>query len=135
MLSEKLFGATKLPLLKAGLDAYSLRNRAIANNVANAETYGYKRKSVVFESKLRTALKHTRVSSTNPKHLKAKGLDLNQFQPELQTDETPSDINDVSNVDIDREMGDLAKNHLQFTYASRMSKLYYDLIRESIRGI
>ena len=121
MLKEKLFGATEIPLLKLGLDAYTMRQRAIADNIANIETKGYRRKDVRFEEKL--------------KKLRVSGLNANKIAPAVVMDNQPSDINDISNVDIDREMADLAKNQLQFNAAVKMSYSFFDLIKTSIKGV
>ena len=135
MLKEKLFDATSLPLLKLGLDVYSLRNRAIADNIANAETPGYQRKHVVFEEKLQKALEHRDLRRTHTRHMSIPRLDMSKLTPELKLDKTVSDVNDISNVDIDSEMADLAKTQLQFNFSARMSRLFYELLTTSIRGV
>ncbi|NQU06883.1 MAG: flagellar basal body rod protein FlgB [Calditrichaeota bacterium] len=120
MLKEKLFGATEIPLLKLGLDAYALRQRAISDNIANAETYGYNRKEVKFEDKLQK--------------MRESGLESDKIDPTLVVDNHPSDVNDISNVDIDREMADMAKNQLQFNAAARMSFMLFEMLKTSIKG-
>ena len=135
MLKEKLFDATSLPLLKLGLDTYSLRHRAIADNVANAETPGYQRKQVVFEEKLQKAMEHKDLQGTSKRHMTIPRLDMSKFAPELKLDKTESDVNDISNVDIDSEMADLAKTQLQFNFSAHMSRLFYELLTTSIRGV
>ncbi|HID12005.1 MAG TPA: flagellar basal body rod protein FlgB, partial [Candidatus Latescibacteria bacterium] len=47
---------TSIPLLAKALDAYTLRQRAIADNIANSETPGFRRREVRFEEELRRAL-------------------------------------------------------------------------------
>ncbi|NQT34103.1 flagellar basal body rod protein FlgB [bacterium] len=135
MLKEMLFDATRLPLLKLGLDTYSLRHRAIADNVANAETPGYQRKQVVFEEKLQKALEHRDLQRTHSRHMSIPRLDMSKLAPELKLDKTASDVNDVSNVDIDLEMADLAKTHLQFSFSAHLAKLFYEGMLTSIRGV
>jgi flagellar basal-body rod protein FlgB len=44
-------------LLKQMLDGAALRNRAIANNIANADTAGYRRRDVSFLSELNEAVR------------------------------------------------------------------------------
>ena len=135
MLSEKLFDATSLPLLRKGMDAYSIRHRAIADNVANAETHGYKRKEVRFESKLKEVLRTRELRTTHSRHIGTSGSELADMDPKVKLDQRPSDTNDISNVDIDREMADMAKNKLQFFFASNMARRFYELINTSVRGI
>ena len=73
MISDRLFGATKIPLLVKGLDAYALRHRAITDNVVNSETDGYKRRQVKFEEKLQTAMNGGKLKRTSAKHLGSGG--------------------------------------------------------------
>ncbi len=135
MLKDRLFGATELPLLRLGLDAYALRQRAISDNVANAETFGYQRKQVKFEEKLEKLLNARDLRRTHEQHLFNLVNDMRELVPELEIDPTLSDVNDLSNVDIDREMSDMAKNHLQFTYAGHMARMFYELLNTSIKGV
>lgn len=52
-----LFGSRLMLALKKQLDASMLRQRVIANNIANLNTPGFKKSSVSFEDQLRSALK------------------------------------------------------------------------------
>ena len=51
----KLIDTRHTDLLKKSLDAYSLRQKAIASNVANIDTPGYGRLEVNFEEQLQKA--------------------------------------------------------------------------------
>ena len=135
MLKELLFDQTRIPMLAKGLDAYALRHRAIADNVANAETVGYQRRVIEFEERLRLATEQGGLERTNPRHLGAGGIDPSTLDPKVTVDTGKSDVNDLNNVDIDREMGDMAENHMQFNFASKMAKSYFDLIQSAIKGV
>ena len=135
MIKEKLFNATKLPILSKGLDAYALRHRAISDNVANVETPGYQRRKVEFEAKLQGAIGEDTLVKTNSRHLGHGGMKVKNVNPEMKLDQEASDINDLNNVDIDREMGEMARNHLQFSFASKIASSSFDLIKFSIRGM
>jgi len=135
MLKDRLLDATQIPLLRLGLDAYALRHRAIADNVANAETFGYQRKEVKFEDKLEAILRMRNLRRTHEMHLTSMVKDPEDLAPELLIDPVPSDVNDLSNVDIDREMSDMAKNHLQFVYAGDMARRFFELLNTSIKGV
>lgn len=134
MIKEKLFGATKIPLLTKGLDAFALRHRAISDNVANSETPGYKRRHVEFESKLMNAIGRGGLVKTCSRHLGSGGTRALNLEPELKRDNARSDVNDQNNVDIDFEMGEMAKNHLKYSFASKMTKLYFEGLKTSIIG-
>lgn len=98
--------------LEAALRGAQLRQSAIANNIANLDTPGYRRKAVQFEQFFAKALQDGQV---DPEELKAQ----------LTTPmDTPVDErgNDVS---LDQEVGDLAKNSAAYkTYMRLMSKVY-----------
>ncbi len=135
MLKELLFDQTKIPMLVRGLDAYAMRHRAIADNVANAETVNYDRRIVEFEDKLRTAISAGGLTRTNAKHLGSGGIDMESLNPKMRIDTVPSDINDLNNVDIDREMAEMAENHLQFSFASKLARQYFEGLQSAIKGI
>ena len=80
-----------------------LRQRAIANNIANANTAGYKRSDVDFHSALAEALGAPDAKSS------LKGL---SFQ--LRTDDSSSTRADGNNVDIDQEMANLSETALEY---------------------
>lgn len=135
MLSQLLFGATRIPLLKKGLDAYALRQRAIADNIANVETPGYRRKEVKFEEKLEEVTRAGDLTRTHQRHLMNVDPELGHLKPELEFDPTPAEAGDLNNVDIDREMTELAKNHLQFNQAAHMARMFFEYLKTSIRGM
>lgn len=50
-------------VLKKAADASWLREQTIANNIANVDTPGYKRKDVEFESVLKNELGHSKYTT------------------------------------------------------------------------
>lgn len=134
----KLFELTKIPILNKALDAYAARQRVIANNLANANTIGYRAKSVVFEEELEKA-SHPSVhlTTTHEHHLApqestpgVKVVDAAE-ERDLPNDPTASGANDV---DVDIEMTKLADTQLRFKFASRMMAETFRGIQKSIRG-
>lgn len=97
-----VFDTTQLGLEQA-ISGAALRQRAIANNIANANTAGYKRVDVDFHSALDQAL-----SAPDPK-AKLKSLAF-----ETTTDTSSSTRADGNNVDIDAEMANLSQNSLEY---------------------
>ncbi len=137
-----LFDDTKVPLLSKALDVYSLRHKVISSNIANIGTVGYKSKSVQFEGQLAGAMKNSSVvlRSTDARHLGGSaGPDLNtppsvvaeSDENGLQNDPNASGVNDV---DIDREMTELAKNQIQFKMATKLLGETFSGLEKSIRG-
>lgn len=99
-------------VLDKAADAAWLRNDAIANNIANATTPGYKRQDISFESELERALGHRRYLSMDAKVSRLTRLEL---KPRKYTDhENYSYRLDGNNVDIDTENVMLAANQLKY---------------------
>ena len=87
----------------------------IANNIANVNTKGYRRRDVDFEGMLR--------DFTESGRLEASGVEAYVFQPE----NTPvnSDGNDVV---LEVEVGEMIKNTAMYkTYLRLMSKIYQQM--------
>lgn len=99
-------------VLNKAADASWLREQTIANNLANADTPGYKRMDVDFESVLRSELGSSRYTSLDDKvsgihmdHLKARTyLDHSNFSYRL----------DENNVDPDTENVELASETIKY---------------------
>jgi len=98
---------------KKALDGLSLRNTAIAQNLANANTPNYKRKIVVFEDQLKAAAEKRRLSmkTTHEKHIDKRKVN---FQPKVLEDKSLSNRIDGNNVNIDTEAAELAKNQIMY---------------------
>lgn len=100
-------------VLDKAADAAWMRNDAIANNIANVDTPGYKRQDVAFESELKKALGRSSVT-TNMDQRVAK-VKTSQLDPKPYTDlEGYSYRLDGNNVDIDTENVMLAENQIKY---------------------
>ncbi len=80
-------GVTSTAALKKGLDAWAMRQRAHAQNIANAETPGYRRVVVDFEAKLKEALGGAGsedIAQTDSRHRQMSNPDLSKLNPELR---------------------------------------------------
>jgi len=135
-LLEKLFGGT-IDILGAGLDGLSQRQRAHAENVANADTPKYKRFEVSYEAKLQAAVsggQEAPLSLTHPGHLSLGPQGLSQFRPELKRVEDSTLRNDGNNVDIDVEMTRLAQTSLTYNAVAELMKRKMIGLKEVIRG-
>lgn len=93
-------------------DAAWTRNEILSNNIANADTPGYKRQDINFEGELRRALGNSRYTSVDAK---VSGLRINRLKPRTYTDYSNfSYRTDKNNVDIDTENVMLASNQLKY---------------------
>jgi flagellar basal-body rod protein FlgB len=138
----KLFDGTKIPVLNRAMDAYALRQKAIATNLANITTPGYRAQTVTFEDQLSSALQTPSfpASVTNARHMPFNGPGIASVTPQveqppadanLQSDPTASGMN---NVDLDQEMAELAKNQIRFRFSSRIIGDTFRTLQKSIRG-
>lgn len=99
-------------VLDKAADAAWLRNEVISNNIANADTPGYKRQDVNFEAQLERALKGADEENMDTKVAALKSRDL---EATTYSDFAGYDYRlDENNVDIQVENVNLAKNQLKY---------------------
>ena len=102
-----------ISVLDKAADAAWLRNDAIANNIANVVTPGYKRQDVAFESELKKAI--GRSSSTSNMDQRVAAIRTAQLKPVAYTDLSGYSYRlDGNNVDIDTENVMLAENQIKY---------------------
>ncbi|HEX7057685.1 MAG TPA: flagellar basal body rod protein FlgB [Bacilli bacterium] len=127
---------SRFNLLERSLNAAALRQKVIANNIANVDTPNFKRSDVVFEDLLQkeieTSSAHFVGKRTDPRHFEIGGG--SEAMPEIVTDQHSAMNNNLNNVDIDREMALMAENELR--YNALIQQLNYELrqIRIAIDG-
>ncbi|MHB1650858.1 MAG: flagellar basal body rod protein FlgB [Desulfitobacteriaceae bacterium] len=109
-----------LNVLEKGLDASSLRQKVLADNVANVDTPGFKRSDVDFQAALASALgeqgQELPLKVTLSGHL--PGVEGNGAKT-LVKDQSTAFRNDGNNVDIDKEMANVAENGLYYNAVTR----------------
>ena len=99
-------------VLDKAADAAWLRNEVISNNIANADTPGYKRQDVDFESQLNKALGKADADNMDAK---VASLRRRELEPATHSDFSEYDYRlDENNVDIQVENVNLAKNQLKY---------------------
>ncbi len=126
---DSMFG--EVDKLKLGLDASWKRSEVIANNIANNDTPGYNRASVAFEDYYRAALEQESGGDFTMKRTREKhfaGTAETQPHIEVRVDEDTSMRMDENNVDIEKEMSDMATNTLYYyTLQSKVSSEFNQL--------
>jgi len=103
------------------LDISAMRHRLLANNVANADTPGFKRSDVSFLDELASAVKSgdaAALAGLKPKVVKSMRV--------LAT------RNDGNNVDIDFEMGELSKNQLLYNINAQLLSKRFSMLKAAI---
>ncbi|MDD3367764.1 MAG: flagellar basal body rod protein FlgB [Lachnospiraceae bacterium] len=99
-------------VLDKAADGAWLRNDAISNNLANANTPNYKREDVDFESQLKKALGSSRYESMDSK---VSNVNLKSLNPVTYTDSANYSYRlDGNNVDPDTENVELAANQVKY---------------------
>lgn len=103
-------------VLERSLDAASLRQKVLANNIANIDTPNFKRSDVSFEQTLQAALSGDALSGrrTHERHIPIGAGKLEEVKPHVFQEKHTSMRQDGNNVDIDDEMTKLAVNQLQY---------------------
>lgn len=103
---------TTYELIKVGLDATNLRSKTIANNIANINTAGYKRRYVEFEENLKRA----------------------QIKFEEKVDKKSEIRLDGNNVDIEKEKVDQAETSLQYNALITLANNKISMTKSVISG-
>ncbi len=105
---------SKTDVLKSGLDAAWLRNEVIMNNVANAETPGFKASKVEFENTFKAALKNGGTFKTKCTRSGHKSFDCGALGAKVIKNGRTSMRMDGNNVDIEEENIELARNTIYY---------------------
>lgn len=126
---EKL--TSHLNLREKALDAAWIRNEVIAQNIANADTPGYKRSSVAFENYLDGALdsRGFKGNTTDSRHIQLGRSNADRAKIKVSKEyEDLSTRLDGNNVDIESEMASMAENDIRYnTLVQSISGAYQRL--------
>lgn len=95
-----LIDGTQLIIAQA-MNGAAARQQVLANNIANANTPGFTRSDVDFQTQLQNAMQGGE-----------SGIQSLTFSPE--TDTTSPVQSDGNNVNIDAEMADMSQNALEY---------------------
>ena len=106
---ENLYSSTNYTLSKKLMDAAHIRHEALSNNIANAETKGYKRRDlpVTFQKELNNAL-----DRGDKDKIKNMGI-----RTEMDSRTKPVRM-DGNNVELDRELLEINRNTLNYFFLS-----------------
>lgn len=123
-MASEFFSDITSTVLSKTLDAASARQRSIAGNIANVETPGYKRCYVSFEEELGRIMESTRGHGRRQA--------LKTIQPLCKTDEVSPGRPDGNNVNIDKEIADLAETSLKYRATTTLLNGKIDMLRSAI---
>lgn len=130
-------------LLEKSLDASSLRNKVIANNIANVDVPHFKRSEVDFESELSRAIEER--DHANENQFPAKMTDsrhiafdeprgVRSVQPRINLDYSTTFRNDGNNVDIEKEMVDASKTGMRYNVAVSSISQNFKILKMVMRS-
>lgn len=121
-----------IKLLENFANYCALKNKIISQNIANVGTENYHTQNVEFKNVLKdnmTALLKTddsRQIGANPSD------EVPSYK--IVTDKSNDDVSGVNNVDIDKQMSELAVNNLNFQFTSKKIGDYFRNIQMVIKG-
>lgn len=114
--------------LRAAMSGLAARQRAIANNVANVDTPGFKATEVRFEDALKNAISRGQSSKA------VNQSELNSMISRGTLVDATATRADGNNVDIDREMEMLSEANLNYSALTQVMSTRIGILRNVING-
>ena len=122
---EQVFERENYVVMKKMLDAAHRKHQALAGNLANVETPGYKRQDIntSFATQLQKAAKMDDIRA------------IEKLDPTLATDfHSPAVRADGNNVQIDKEMMELTKNATEYRFLAQYASTSMKRLKTAITG-
>ena len=122
-----------IQILSKFIDYCSLKNKAISKNIANIGTQNYKREDVDFGDLLDENM-NDQLKTDNPKHIQIQQPTEPGMGLEIVNDNKTEGTSEVNNVNIEKEMAELAKNTLDYRFAAKRLAFEFKEIQSAIKG-
>ncbi|MFQ5427391.1 MAG: flagellar basal body rod protein FlgB [Thermodesulfobacteriota bacterium] len=128
-----IFGHT-IGVLRRTLDVRAAQQKAIASNIANNETPGYRARDVDFKSALGEAFndkgRAVSLTGTHPSHFGHV-----KSEPVIKMVDRPYEDNgfDDNSVDIEDEMARLSGNYMMYNVSSKILRKKFHLLMTAIK--
>ncbi|MFO7445008.1 MAG: flagellar basal body rod protein FlgB [Ignavibacteriaceae bacterium] len=121
-----------IKLLENLIDYCAVKNNVVSKNLANIGTENYQRKEVVFKDVLTSQL-NPNLKTTEARHISPGNIPV---EPDFNVVEDSSIdmVSGINNVDIEKEMAELAENTIHFKFAANKIGSYYKTLQKVIRG-
>lgn len=154
---EALGNTRAIEITRLAMDGLLMRQQAITANTANVNTPNYQRKEVAFEDQLRNIIQQEdlkqniklansaaisynatsldQIKRPNPNQMAL--LNQNSFQaykPEVISDMADTNPDTGNNVEVEREMMDMAKAGTQFNILASLESKMLNGLGEIIKG-
>jgi flagellar basal-body rod protein FlgB len=128
-------------VVQQSLHGLTARQRAIGENVANADTPGYKRLEVTYERQLRASLKGKQeakddlvLKTNSSRHFQLGPLSSNDATLMHRVDDETYRT-DQNNVDIEVEMTKLAETNIRYNTMATLARDKFEGIKGILREI
>ncbi|MCB4203752.1 flagellar basal body rod protein FlgB [Deferribacterales bacterium Es71-Z0220] len=121
--------------LSTALNVSSLKNKVIAENIANIDTPGYKSKNIDFKKAMQEYFsggQKLSLKTTDEKHIKSSGSSAGFINTEFRN--SPSLRNDGNDVNIDLEMYELSANGVLYSELSQLTGYQFTKLKTAITG-
>jgi flagellar basal-body rod protein FlgB len=118
-----LFDKT-IDTLSKSLDLQLVRQTVISDNIANAETPGFKARRVDFEGELQRAVTAVETGAIGP--------EIQEVQATITQDPHSELGQDLNTVDMDREMAAMTKNDIQYSAGTQLLNKKYVFLNYAI---
>lgn len=127
----KLFSET-ISTLEGALNYSTIKQKVIAQNIANADTPNYKAKDVSFKSALQTAMNDPlKGKRTDDRHIL---FPQGRNSAAIITRQNVSYNHNGNSVDIDKEMADLATNQIYYNAMTDILNGKFRTLQSVIKG-
>jgi flagellar basal-body rod protein FlgB len=117
-----------LQVLTKSMDMYLLRHSVTADNIANAETPGFKARKVDFEDALSKAVE------TNEMGMDIDESALRGVQAKIYENAESEVGQDLNTVDMDKEMADMTKNETKYSATTQTIQKKFSILKYAIMG-
>ncbi len=124
-MNVELFNQASLQLLKKATTALEKQHSMIAENVANVNNPHYKARHTDFLELLNTTMENTGLKNTHETHFKSINNEASPLQ-EIRTKDGSSQ------VDLVREMSDMAANQIRYEFITNALRGYYGKLKSVI---
>jgi len=136
MNSHGIFGRAFSTVEKV-LDLRSVKHNLIASNIANVDTPNYKAFDLIIQEQLGKSLQGdniTELKRTQPAHLPATKVTLDNTRPKIVAMSQLSPRGDGNTVDIDEMMARLSENTLHYTALAQILSKKFTALKYAIEG-
>ncbi|MFC9707203.1 flagellar basal body rod protein FlgB [Paenibacillus sp. NPDC056933] len=122
------------------LQVLNVQHKVTTENIANADTPNYKKKSVEFEEELRRIIENGKTENldmhrTHPKHFPVSNPASSVVPYRIVENNETAMNNNGNNVDIDMEMANLSENQLLYNYMVDRVSGHYKKMKNLLQGL